>query len=284
MNMNPMPNRTISPGHFVKENYRLLFLSILFLLTYIPTFLWMWERWFVHDSYYTHGILIPFVTCFLIWQKREELVQMKPIGSPLGVPLVISGLLIHLVSSLLRVYFTSGFSFLIVLIGLILYFYGMAILKKIWFPIAFLVFMIPIPEVAIANISFRMKLFAAELATVCLNHMRLPALREGSVIMMRHANITVDDVCSGLRSLIALTALGSIFAYLMTSTLIKKIFLFFSTIPIAIITNIFRIVFLATIAEIWGPRYAQGFIHDLSGFSVFFLAFILLFSVGRSLE
>lgn len=271
-------------NNFCKRCGSEITLAGIFLLAYVPTLIWMWDRWFAKDSYYSHGILIPFVSGYLIWQKRKELASIEPKRSPWALPLIILGMLVHIFSSVFRVYFTSGFSMLIVIPGLILYFYGSKILKKIWFPVAFLIFMVPAPLVVIANISFKMKIFAAKIATVLLNNMGLIAVREGSLIKMPHAYVVVDDVCSGLRSLISLTALGSIFAYWMNANILKRIILFLSTIPIAIVTNVFRIIFLSSIAEIWGPEYAVGFTHDFSGFLVFAMAFILLFAVGRLLE
>lgn len=264
------------PGEFL--------LAGMFILTYIPTLLWMWDRWFARDSYYSHGVLIPFVSGFLIWQTRAELAAIRPKRSPWGMPLIIAGLMIHLGSSLFRVYFTSGFSMLIVLAGLILFLYGSKTLKKIIFPVCFLIFMVPVPLVVITNISFKMKILAAQIATAALNGMGLEAVRSGSVLKMQHTNVVVDDICSGLRSLISLTALGSIFAYGMKGPMPKRIILFLSTIPIAIATNVLRIVFLSFISEVWGSRYATGFVHDLSGFMVFALAFILLYAVGKVLE
>ena len=244
----------------------------------------MWDRWFVRDSYYSHGILIPFVSGFLIWQQRSKLTDLPQIRSRWAVPLIIAGLTIHLISSVLRVYFSSGFSMIIVLSGLILYFYGSAVFKKISFPVAFLIFMVPIPLVVISGISFKLKIFAAELSETILNNLRLPAIREGSMIKMRHTYIMVDDVCSGLRSLISLTALASIFAFWLRGGIAKKVVVFLSSIPIAIITNVFRIVLLSAISEIWGAQYAMGFTHDFTGFLVFALAFVLLFMVVKLLE
>jgi exosortase len=244
----------------------------------------MWERWFAADSYYSHGILIPFVSMYLIWQQRKTLSAIEPLKGAWGMPLIILGMAVHILSSLFRIYFTSGFSMLIVLTGLVLHFYGWRILRSILFPVIFLMFMVPIPMVVIANISFKMKLFAAQIATAALNNAGLPAIREGSIIKMQHAYVIVDDVCSGLRSLIALTALGGVFAYGMKSPMSRRILLFLSTIPIAIVTNVVRVVFLASVSEIWGSQYAAGFIHDLSGFAVFALAFLLLYAAGRLLE
>ncbi|HBR15656.1 MAG TPA: exosortase A [Candidatus Omnitrophica bacterium] len=267
------------------KNYLKHFLAgIIFLLAYAPTFVWMWDRWFARDSYYSHGILVPFVSLFLIWQRREELKKMKPAESGVGLWLIILGFLVHVFSSLFRVYFLSGFSMLFVLAGLILFFWGAGVFKKVAFPVAFLVFMIPLPLVVISNISFRLKMFAAEVGKIILNQMGILAKREGSIIYMRHAQVVVEDVCSGLRSLISLTALGSIFAYWMRGHIAKRLFLFLTTIPIAIVTNACRVILLSAISEIWGPQYATGFIHDLSGFMVFGLAFILLYSVGKLLE
>ena len=254
------------------------------LLIYVPTFLWMWDRWFARDSYYSHGILIPFVTVFLIWQKKDILKKIKPESSPWGLRLFFIGIAIHLLSALFRVYFISGFSLLIVFFGLTLHFYGIKVFRQVFFPISFLFFMIPLPLVVITNLSFRLKIFAAQIAVKELNSMHLYCIQQGSTIMMQHAYVVVDDVCSGLRSLITLVALGSLFAYWMKASFLKKSLLFLSTIPIAVITNVIRIIFLASVSEIWGTKIASGAIHETSGFIVFFGAFCLLYVVQKIIE
>jgi exosortase len=267
-------------GKYKKE----ILAGILFLLAYLPTILWMWERWFVTDSYYSHGILVPFVSMFLIGQMYGELNQLKREESDWGLRLIVIGLFIHLISSALRVYFTSGFSMLIVLYGLVLHFRGEAFFRKMLFPLLFLMFMVPLPMVVVANLSFQLKIFAAEISTSVLNNIRIPAIREGSIIKMHTAYVVVDDVCSGLRSLISLTALGSLFAYWIKGTMTRRVILFLSTIPIAIITNACRITFLSMISEIWGSDKATGFVHDMTGYMVFVLAFALLYITKKIIE
>ncbi len=266
------------------KHKKLLITTLVMLIAYFPVLVWMWDRWWARDSYYSHGILIPFVSGYLIWQMREELKHIEIKQSPIGLLIIISGLLLYFISALFRVNFTAGFSMFIVIIGMVLYFYGINIFKKISFPILFLFFMFPLPEVVIANISFRMKLFAAHIATIWLNKIGIPAFQKGSIILMRSAQIVVDDVCSGLRSLISLTALGSIFAFWMKSSIPRRILLFLTTIPIAIITNICRIIFLASVTDIWGPKAAGGIIHEISGFIVFALAFTLLYGATKLIE
>lgn len=261
-----------------------LVLGVLFILIYMPIFWWMWERWFAPDSYYTHGILVPFVTAFLIWYKRDVLRKIPLESSPWGLKLIVLGILIHLLSALFRIYFTSGFSMLIVIMGLVLHFYGEKVFKETAFALCFLVFMVPLPMIIVTGISFKLKLYVAHIAAGVLNNIRIPAIEDGSIIRMPHAEVIVDDVCSGLRSLISLTALGSLFAYWMTANKIKKVILFVSTIPIAVVTNVFRIVVLAVISEVWGAQYAKGLLHELTGLSVFALACVLLAFVGKLLE
>ena len=259
-------------------------IGVFVLLIYVPSFLWMWDRWFARDSYYSHGILIPFVTAFLIWQKRDVLKKIKPETSPWGLRLFFLGIAIHLLSALFRVYFSSGFSLIIVLFGLTLHFYGSKALKEVIFPISFLAFMIPLPMLVITNLSFRLKIFATQIAVGALNNMGLFCVQHGSTIAMRHAYVVVEDACSGLRSLITLMALGSLFAYWMKSSFFKKAILFVSTIPIAVITNVGRIIFLSFVSEIWGTQRAMGPIHEASGIIIFLGAFCLLYVVQKVIE
>lgn len=259
-------------------------LLFLFILAYFPALQWMWDRWFTRDSYYSHGILIPFLTALLIWQKRDVLKKIRIDPSPMGMKVFIIGIMLHVLSLLFRVYFTSGFSMIIVLTGIVLAVYGKNILKEIAFPIIFLIFMIPLPLVSVINISFQLKMLSAKMATFMLNNINIPAQGHGSYIQMAHATVVVEDVCSGLRSLIALMALGALFAYWMKSTMVKRVIVFFSSIPIALITNMFRIMILAIIGEFWGTNYINGFVHSISGLLVFVLAFILLSLVEKVLK
>jgi len=259
-------------------------LILLFILAYFSTLQWMWERWFIPGSYYSHGILIPLISVLLIWQKRDALKNTKVKSSLWGMKLFILGVVIHLLSLLFRVYFTSGFSMIIVLAGFVLCFYGKNVLQVILFPIIFLVFMVPLPVVTLINISFQLKLLSAHMATMMLNVINMHAVQQGSYILTEHASVLVEDVCSGLRSLVALMALGALFAYWLRAGKVKKTVLFLSSIPIALITNMLRIMFLAIVSEFWGTKYVPGLVEDLAGLSVFLLAFLLLSQVEQLLK
>jgi exosortase len=267
-----------------KNLVKSIVLSALTIITYIPTFIWMVNRWTSADSYYSHGFLVPFVSAFIVWLKRNKLNKLSIKPSNSGWLLFILGALIHLVSAILRVYFTSGFSFILVASGLILIFLGRDHLKELAFPICFLIFMIPLPLIAVANLSFKLKIFAAHISTILINKIGIPAVREGSIIKTMHAYIIVEDPCSGIRSLIALIALGALMAYFSNISRLRKGLLFLSSIPIAITSNVIRIVTLSTVTEIYGPQWATGIFETIMGTLVFAFAFLGLIIVGKVLE
>ncbi|MDD4900422.1 MAG: exosortase/archaeosortase family protein [Candidatus Omnitrophica bacterium] len=269
-----------------KQNLaKLILLSIFLIITYVPTFIWMFDRWNEKDTYYSHGILVPFISIFLVWLQRKELKKIKLNPDTLGWFFFIPAILIHLLSALWRVYFTSGFSLLFILTGLVLLFWGKEYLKKLIFPILFLIFMIPLPLVAIANISFKLKIFAAQASTYVLNNLfGIPAVRDGSVIKTMHAYLIVEDPCSGIRSLIALIALGALMTYFSNLSKPRKVVLFASSVPIAISTNIIRILALSLVSEMYGAKFSTGLFHDTMGVLVFVFAFIGLMLVGKLLD
>ena len=275
-----MEKTGIRPNHL-----RTAVISLLLLIIYSPTISWMMDRWSAHDSYYSHGFLVPLVSLYILWIKRAKLSKMKLKPATWGVWLIVGGLIMHLASALLRVYFTSAFSMIPVIAGLVIYFCGVAIFRETLFAILFLVFMMPLPLVAIVGITFKMKLFAAHWANKIINAMGIRAILEGSVIKMRHTHVIVEDVCSGLRSLISLLALGTIIAYLSAKlTRPKKVIVFFAAGAMAIFANIVRIVFMAVTSEVWGANFTEGPLHTLSGLLVFVIAFIGLMIVVKELE
>lgn len=263
---------------------KLIILTVLVIAAYIPTFDWMIDRWSAKDTYYSHGFLVPFISAFIVWLKRKELSKLtiKPLNS--GWLLFISGLLIHAISVRFRVSFSSGYSLIVVLTGIILLFLGKDYLKKLLFPVSFLLFMIPMPSVLIASMSFRLKIFAAQVSTIVVNKIGIPAIREGSIIRTMHSTLMVEDPCSGIRSLVALIALGALAAYFSDISRPRKIVLFISSIPIAVATNIIRIASLSAVSEIYGEKYATGVFHDTMGILVFIFAFLGLMLVHKLLE
>ena len=263
---------------------KLTAITILLGVVYSSAFVWMYERWSARDTYYSHGFLVPFISIFLVWQMRKSLAKIIAKPHPYGWIWLISALLFQVIGTLWNIGFVSGFSLILVIIGLVQILLGKEYLRQLIFPILFLIFMVPLPEVAIVNLSFRLKLFAAQAATFIVNHVGVPAVREGSLIKTMHARLMVEDPCSGIRSLIALIALGALMSYFSNLSRGKKIVLFISALPIAVGTNIMRITALTLISEIYGEKYATGIVHDTLGILTFVFAFLGLSLVAKLIE
>ncbi len=257
-----------------------------FIYAYHQTFLWLYERYTNPDSHYSHGFLIPLVSGYLIWKKRDQLRNTVQSSSRIGLGLIVLALLIHIGSVWTHVFFTSGFSILLLFIGLSLYLFGPEFTKKISFPLGFLIFMFPLPLGAIAAFSFPLKLMVTNLAASSLNLFDFPLFREGAVVHLARTTLTIDDPCSGIRSLISLLALGALMAYISKTSLWKKAVLFISAIPIAIFTNVLRVCALIFVANWLGSQWAmpEHWFHTASGMGVFGISMVLIFLIMRMLE
>jgi len=255
----------------------------LLLVAYIPAFIWMYGRWVAPESYYSHGFFIPLIALFVIWQRRELLMKAGLSSDMRGLIIVIAGLLVHVACVALNIFFVSAFTFVVVLYGLVLFIFGKDLTRNLIFPIFFLAAMVPLPLVLISNMAVKLKLLAAQCATFALNGIGFPSILDGSIIRMQNSFTIVGAPCSGLRSLIALITLGLLFAYALKVSFLKKGVLLLASIPIALVTNMMRIILLAVVNDLYGEKAATGFFHDFSGFLVFGVAFMSLLGISRCL-
>ncbi|MCK5913815.1 MAG: exosortase [Desulfuromusa sp.] len=265
-----------------------LFLSIiigLFVIGYYDIFQWMYGRYMGADSYYSHGFLVPFVSGYLIWLQREELAQVQKKGSWVGLLLIVAAVLIHIFGTVIYIFSVSGFSIWILIVGISLFLYGTAVTRIIFFPLAFLLFMFPLPGAIITMISFPLKVLVAQMGVKIASLLGVPLLLEGFVITIPQGDLLVGNPCSGLRSLIAFLAMGSLFAYFSELSKGRQIFLFLLTIPIAIASNLVRVPILIYWSYKRGLESAapDTMVHTGSGFVVFILGLILLFIALRCL-
>ncbi len=265
----------------------LQYLLFVLLLGYIyyPTFAWMVDRWAARDSYYAHGFLIPFISLYWIFKKRKTLSSIKQESELLGLIALLVGALLQLFSSLFRVYFISAISFVVLLFGIVCFLFGKKIIKEVWFPIAFLFLMVPLPLLVISEVTLKMKFFVSEISTHLLNLMGLKSIREGSYIYTPHAVCLVGDPCSGLRSFLAFLCLGFVFAYGTRLERWKKVVLIAAGLPLAIVTNVIRVFVMALLGEVYGMELAASHVvHDGAGIITFFFALFCFLIIRRKLE
>ena len=251
-----------------KKHLPLILLSILLIGIYFQVIIELVVQWW-DDPNYSHGFLIPLVSGFFVWKARKKLGTLPTQNSNWGLLVLVVGLGLYVVGTAAMEYFSVRFSMVVVVIGLVLYFGGKKFLKTLWFPLVFLAFMIPIPYVIYYSVTFPMQLFSSKLACGFLQLSGLSVMRQGNVIHLPNYSLEVIEACSGLRSLMTLSALGAAVAYMTQKSLVGGVIVFFSSIPIAIGANVFRLVITALGAFLISPKFAEGFLHEASGLVVF---------------
>lgn len=242
----------------------------------VPYLIHQWAE----DEDYTHGFLIVPLALYFVWEKREKLKSMLAGPSLAGAGLLAAGLLTLIVGEIGADLFLQRFSLILVLGGLVWLILGKQYLDELVFPLAFLIFMIPLPAIVMNAIAFPLQLFAAQTATVCMEAAGIPVLREGNTIVLANTTLEVVEACSGIRSLQALLALGAVYGYFTQKSAWKRWALLFLSIPIAILANAFRVAGTGFLAQYIGPAAAQGFYHAFAGWIVFAVAFVLLLGTG----
>ncbi len=231
------------------------------------------------DSYYSHALLVPFVSAYFVWRDRAVLSQMATSPSKVGYPLIFAACVIVVVGDLLGLRIFGQVAVLPLLVGLILVFLGPRHLLRMWFPLVFLLFMIPLPMSLTTAMTFRTKMLATEGAVRLSQAFFLPMVRDGSYIHFAGDRLLVGDVCSGLRSLIALLALGAVMSYISRTKTWARLLIFVVAGPVAVASNVFRIFLLCVVAHYWGSEVASGWVHDVSGVMIYIVALALMIAL-----
>jgi exosortase len=235
-----------------------------------------------NDADMSHGFFVPVVAAFIVWQRREEILAIKPKPDWRGLVLVVIGGLQLWLGVLAVELFVTRTSFVVTLIGVVWLLCGAPILRKLAFPLFLCFFMVPIPAVIYNSITFPLQLLASRLAEHALSFLAVPVLREGNVLILPNQELSVVEACSGIRSLLSLTFLSLVYGYFFEKRVWIRVVLFLSTVPIAIVANASRVTLTGVMTQV-KPELAEGVFHTASGWVIFMVAMIILIFLHQAI-
>ena len=248
-------------------------------------FAWLGSQWAAAGGDFSHGWLMPLISLWIVWHKRHELAAARTRVDPAGLVWTGLFLLLHIAAYRAQQPRLSSVAFVGLTWALPYYFFGREVAGKLLFPCAYL--LLCVTSYLLTYFTFQLRLTAGMVAAWMLNGVGIAAQRSGTAIFSEAGGgfaFDVADPCSGLRSLMVMSALAAPYAWWTQKTQPKKWMLFAASIPLAMIANIVRIVTIAIVAEHFGRHVALKLYHDFSGYLLFTVAIFLLMGTSTLLN
>jgi exosortase D (VPLPA-CTERM-specific) len=235
----------------------------------------MIHRWDTKEEY-GYGYMIPFITLFLIWQRKNQLAEIEFHPSLAGFLLVVLGGMAFFLGAVATTHTLSQYGLVITIMGVALSLLGWQAFRIVVVPLALLFFMVPLPPFIYNTLSTKLQLLSSEIGVAVIRLFGISVYLEGNVIDLGSYKLQVVEACSGLRYLFPLVSLSFIAAYIYSGALWKKAVIFLSSIPITVLMNSFRIGVIGVLVEYGGPGQAEGFLHDFEGWIIFMACIAIL--------
>ena len=286
-----------------KHFWRILAVSAALAFAYATVLRKLGIDWW-SDENYSHGLLIPFVIGYILWSTRERFKQEPARPSVFwGGAAVLFALFALWAGTAGAELYTQRLSLVLMLAGIVVYFWGFRLLRLTLVPLVLLVLAIPIPIIIFNKIAFPLQIFASRCAVWSMRLFDISVLRAGNVIellprgALETRKLEVVEACSGIRSLMTLLTLSVVFAYVTYPSNNRKgpgprapwwksygfwrsAILIVAAVPIAILTNALRVSGTGVLAHYYGTGVADGFFHTFSGWVIYISAALLMFAVG----
>lgn len=252
---------------------------------------WIYDdvlQWFVRmwrsSEDYSHGFLVPLVSIYVLYSRRETLATTLRGGKDkhgilIGVAVLVFGLIVRLSGIYTSIRTLEGLSLIIFLFGVVILAAGWGVGKWAAPAIAYLVFMVPLPGFLGGQLSGALQSIATSVSTFSLQTVGVPAVGEGNIIHLSNGTIGVAQACSGLRMLYAFFALTVAACLVLDRRWIEKLILVACAVPIAVAVNCIRIVATGMAYEYASQEVADRIFHDLAGWFMMPMGIVLLFAV-----
>jgi exosortase B len=251
---------------------------------YLPTYWWaangIWQT-----EEHGHGPIILAVLLWMFWTVRHQIVDAPTQRAPaLGWPVFAVGLLIYVAGRAFGISILELGSQLFVATGLLLLLKGLPALRVAWFPLLYLIFMVPLPSTLVDAVTGPLKQWISTIVVEVLHGVGYPIAQSGVTIMIGRYQMLVADACSGLHSMYSLSALGTLFMYVMArKSMLHNAIMLAAILPLAFVANIIRVIILVLVTFHLGDEAGQGFLHGFAGMALMMVALVMFFALDALL-
>jgi exosortase B len=255
-----------------------------FMIMYVPVYIWASKTiWQTEDQ--GHGAIILAVLVWLFWEAKKQISEAEgPPAVKTGWLTFLIGILIYAVGRLFSISIFEMGSQIFIVSAILLLLKGTRAWKLAWFPVLYILFMIPLPSILVDAITGSLKQVISDIVTSILYVAGYPIARSGVMITIGQYQLLVADACSGLHSMFSLSALGTLFMYIMgRKSLLHNGIMLASILPIAFVANICRVIVLVLVTYYLGDEAGQGFLHGAAGMVLMLTALLIFFALDKLL-
>jgi exosortase len=243
----------------------ILVLGVLLIIAFWPIVVSMYGSWFDEKAYMEHGILVIPAAAYMAWTKKDELKAVPRQPSAWGTFLLFWGALQATLGLAAQWIWVGRMAFLVSLVGCIVAVFGWRMVRELIYPLCTLLLMVAPPTFLFARLTLSLQLLASRLGESCLEALGYSVLREGNILELVGIKLSVEEACSGIRSLMAIIFMCVLYNYFFVRGWPMKAFILVMAIPIAILGNAVRIV-ATGIASQYNPALVQGAAHEAFGY------------------
>lgn len=240
-----------------------------------------------NEEDYSHGLLLPFISAYFLYERRRELREFfvtssaAPVPfSSIGLALLIAGLLIFYLGSVSSISFVSWFGFFPTALGAMYLMFGTAVAPFLTTPLLLNYMAKPIPDSLVPKLFFPLQVLAAKISAWVLEALNVPIYVSGNIIEIPHMQLMVEEACSGMRSVFALLTVAIVVLYAVKMPFLYKVLVFISALVTAVVLNVCRVAATGLLAHFYDPETARGFFHSFAGMVVFLVGLVILYSIG----
>jgi exosortase len=251
----------------------------------IPTFITLGRQvWSAEGG--VHGPIVLATGIWMLARQRSTIEELRQPGNfALGALFLLGALLIYTIGRIFDFISVETAGLVLTVISAGYLYFGARALRAAWFPVLWLFFLIPPPGWVVDRVTAPLKEFVSYAATSFLSALDYPILRQGVTLFVGPYQLLVEDACSGLRSLSSLIVVTLLYIYIKNKPSWRyALFIAALVIPVAVVTNVLRIILLVLITYHFGDAAAQSFLHVSTGMVMFVVALLCIFAIDWAVE